>query len=79
MDVHAVKIELIQWLAELQDTAVLRQLQGLKKQQESPLELDAELSQELERRLERYESGETRFSSWDEVKDRVRNSAESNL
>jgi putative addiction module component (TIGR02574 family) len=79
MDVHAVKIELIQWLAELQDTAMLRQLQGLKKQQESALDLDAEHSQELDRRLERYENGEMHFAPWDEVKDRVRNTAKNAL
>ncbi len=74
MDVQSVKIDLIHWLTQLQDKSVLKQLQGLKEQQESSFELDAGHKKELDSRLEKYENGEMEFSPWDKVKDRVRNS-----
>lgn len=73
MDVQSIKIDLIHWLTELQDKAVLKKLQGLKEQQESTYELSKEQKKELDIRLERYEKGEMNFSSWDTVKDRIRN------
>lgn len=73
MDVQSVKIDLIHWLTELQDKAVLKQLQDLKEQQESSLELNAEQKKDLDGRLEKYRNGEMEFSPWDTVRDRVKN------
>lgn len=79
MDVQSVKIDLIQWLTELQDKSVLKKLQGLKEQQESSFGLNAEQKEELDSRLEKYENGEMKFSPWNTVKDRVRNRAKDAL
>jgi putative addiction module component (TIGR02574 family) len=73
MDIQSVKIDLIHWLTELQDTSVLKQLQGLKEQQESSHELSSEQKKEMDSRVEKYENGEMKFSSWDSVKNRIRN------
>lgn len=75
MDVQSVKIDLIHWLTELQDKTVLKKIQGLKEQQESTFELSAEQKNDLDGRLEKYENGEMEFSSWETVKNRVRNRA----
>jgi putative addiction module component (TIGR02574 family) len=79
MDIQAVKIDLIHWLTELQDKSVLKKLQGLKEQQESAYELSAEQMEELDGRLEKYENGKMKFSSWDSVKDSIRNRAKDTL
>ena len=72
MDIPSVKIELIHWLTELQDKSVLKKLQGLKEQQDSIYELTAEQQETLDGRLEKYEKGETKFSSWETVKGSIR-------
>ncbi len=79
MDVQSVKIDLIHWLTELQDKSTLKKLQGLKETQKDVFELGAEQEKELDHRLEKYENGEMKFSSWDAVKDRVRNRAKNGL
>ena len=79
MDVQSVKIDLIQWLTELQDKSVLKKLQVLKEQQESSFELSAEQRSELDGRLEKYENGEMEFSPWETVKNKVRNRAKDAL
>lgn len=75
MDIQSVKIDLIHWLSELEDMSVLEQIQSLKEEQENSFQLNAEQGEELESRLERYEKGEMRFSSWDAVKKRIRDRA----
>lgn len=75
MDIQSIKIELIHWLSELEDMSVLEQIQSLKEEQENSFQLNAEQGEELESRLERYEKGEMRFSSWDAVKKRIRDRA----
>ncbi|MEB2777880.1 addiction module protein [Algoriphagus sp. D3-2-R+10] len=79
MDVQSVKIDLIHWLTELQDKSILKQLQGLKEQQESFFDLSEKQIKELDSRLEKYENGEIKFSPWDEVKERVRSRAKDAL
>lgn len=61
MDVQSVKIDLIHWLTELQDKSVLKQLQGLKEQQESSFELNTEQKNELDSRLESMKKGKRSF------------------
>lgn len=79
MDIQSVKIDLIHWLTLLEDTYVLEKIQSLKEQQESSFELGEENQIELERRLQKYENGEMQFSSWDEVKSRVRTQSKDGL
>jgi len=79
MDVQSIKVDLIHWLTELQDKAVLRQLQELKEKQESSVELNEEQQKELDLRLEKYKNGKMVFSSWDSVKVRLRENAKDAL
>lgn len=79
MDIQSVKIDLIHWLTLLEDTYVLEKIQSLKEQQESSFEIGEENQIELERRLQKYENGEMQFSSWDEVKSRVRTQSKDGL
>ena len=72
MDIQSVKIDLIHWLTELQDQDILKKIQGIKIQEEGSLELSSEQEKELVDRIEEYENGKTKFSSWDTVKDRIR-------
>jgi len=79
MDIQSIKVDLIHWLTELQDQSVLEQLQGLKAQQESSFKLNHEQTKELDSRLEKYENGEMKFSSWDQVRERIKSRAEDDL
>ena len=73
MDIPSIKIELIKWLTNLQDKSMLEKLQGLKQEQEATFELSLEQEKEIDERLEKYESGKTHFSSWGEVKGKIKN------
>jgi len=75
MDIQTIKVDLIHWLTELEDKSVLNELIVLKEKQERSFELNAEQQKELDGRLEKYVKGEMEFSSWDTVKNRVRNRA----
>lgn len=79
MDIHSVKIDLIKWLTDLQDQKIIAQIQELKQQQESLPELSDAQKLELKERLEKYERGEMKFSSWDEVKQRIQKKAKDDL
>jgi putative addiction module component (TIGR02574 family) len=79
MDVQSIKIDLIHWLTEPEDQAILIKVQELKEEQEEDYELTKEQRQELETRLGKYEAGETHFSSWDTVQQRVRSRAKDGL
>ena len=79
MDIQSVKIDLIHWLTELQDKSILKKIQSLKEQQDDAFKLSADQKKELDSRLKKYENGEMKFSSWDTVKDRIRNSAKDAL
>jgi hypothetical protein len=74
MDVQSIKIDLIHWLTELQDESILIKIQGLKNQQNSSFNLSSEQIKELEDRFDKYEKGDMDFSSWDAVKEKIRNS-----
>jgi len=78
MDIQSFKIDFIQWLTQVQDKSVLEKLQNFKKEQEI-LDISSEQFQELDRRLDKYESGDMTFSSWDTVKERIRNSDKENI
>lgn len=46
---------------------------------EGDYQLSVRQQEELDRRLEKYENEEMKFSSWDTVKDRIRNRVKSGL
>ncbi|MFN3997442.1 addiction module protein [Algoriphagus sp.] len=71
MDVAALKLDLIQWLAQIQDESLLKKIQFIRDSKEENLELSEEQLLELDQRLEKYERGEINFSSWEKVKDRM--------
>ena len=79
MDTKSIKIDLIHWLTELQDTSILKELQILKDRHKEMYDLSTDQEKELDIRLEKYEAGEMKFSSWDTVKDRIRNRAKDAL
>ena len=79
MDTKSIKIDLIHWLTELQDTSILKELQILKDRHKETHQLTTDQEKELDIRLEKYEAGEMKFSSWDTVKDRIRNRAKDAL
>jgi putative addiction module component (TIGR02574 family) len=79
MDVAALKLDLIQWLAQIQDESLLKKIQLIRDSKEEILELSEEQLLELDQRLEKYERGEMNFSSWEKVKERVKNRAKNEI
>ena len=79
MDTKSIKRDLIHWLTELQDPSILKELQILKDRPKETYQLSTDQEKELDIRLEKYEAGEMKFSSWDTVKDRIRNRAKDAL
>jgi hypothetical protein len=70
MDIQSLKIDIIHWLTELTDKNVLEKIEAIKK--ETELELTSVQQLELEKRLNKYELGETELKSWEETKINVR-------
>lgn len=79
MDVAALKLDLIQWLAQIQDETLLKRIQSIKDSKNEDLELSEEQLLELDERLEKYERGEMNFSSWEKVKERVKTRAKNEI
>lgn len=73
MTIESLKIDLIHWLSELDDRHTLEELLRIKKKQEKAGLLNEKQKEELDKRLDKYESGEMEFASWDTVKQRVKN------
>ncbi|MFC0655155.1 addiction module component [Mongoliitalea lutea] len=72
MDIQSVKIDLIHWLTELEDTSILKKLQIIKELEENTLLLSEEQQKELDIRLEKYENGQLEFTFWEIVKTRIK-------
>ncbi len=70
MDIKSLKLELIKWLTELQDTSMLETLKRLKEKGED--KLTTSQREVLQERLHQYESGEITFSTWKDTKEQVR-------
>jgi len=72
MEPRQIKEELYQYI-ETGDQKLLKMLHAVAKEYATD---DVEVSEmqlhELDRRLEKYANGEMNFSSWDDVKERVR-------
>lgn len=73
MTIESLKIDLIHWLSELDDRHTIEKLLRIKEKQEKADLLNENQKEELDTRLDKYESGEMEFSSWDTVKQRVKN------
>lgn len=69
MDIQSLKIDLIHWLTELKDTAVLEKINAIKEETDG---LTESQHAELERRLEKYSKGEMNFKSWEDAKESIR-------
>jgi putative addiction module component (TIGR02574 family) len=63
-----VKYRLIEKLIHTEDEDLLNQVQEILES----TELTEKQKQELDRRMEKYEKGETKLYTWDEVKERIR-------
>ncbi|MBA4300736.1 putative addiction module component, TIGR02574 family [Algoriphagus alkaliphilus] len=75
MDVVSLKLDLIKWLSHLQDEAILKKIHSIKKANDQEIGLTSEQLEELDRRLDKYERGEMNFSTWENVKARVKSRA----
>ena len=78
MNVEATKLELMQLLLNTQKENILLQLKEIFER-EGDVELSKEQEQELSHRLEKYDSGKMKFSSWEESKERIRTRAKNAL
>ncbi len=70
MDKKTIKLELIHWLTELQDTEILKILQKLKETGEG--KLTKAQQKDLQERLNRYDAGELTFIDWKDAKEKIR-------
>ncbi|MFA6058267.1 MAG: addiction module protein [Taibaiella sp.] len=66
------RLSLIQWLIETKDENAISKIKEIKNESASLTEAQQMV---LAKRLERYRNGETKFSSWDDVKKRIRSDA----
>ncbi|MBN7810690.1 addiction module protein [Algoriphagus sp. H41] len=69
MDLQAIKLDLIQWLATLQDRSVLEQLQAFKQQQKNGLSESHKAL--LDERIESYQSNPGNVRDWEDVMDEI--------
>lgn len=70
MDIQSLKIDIIHWLTELKDKTVLEKIHAIKKEED--IELSQAQQTELDKRLKKYEAGETKFKSWEETRASIR-------
>lgn len=72
MDVKTLKKDLVQWVRNIDDPKLILDLWNFKTKQEFSEELTTNQLEELEKRLERYDSGKMEFSDWETVKENIR-------
>lgn len=65
-----IKLDSIHWLIETTDTVTLEKIQATRSSSFSGLTPEQEVI--LDERIEKYEKGLLRFSSWEEVKERIK-------
>lgn len=70
MDIQRQKIDIIHWLTQLKDKAVLDKIQAIKD--DASFDLSSSQKMELNDRLEKYERGEMKFKSWEKTKASIR-------
>lgn len=64
MDIQSIKVDLIHWLTELQDRAILEKLQAFKNHQEGLSDAHKAI---LDERLASYENDPGKVLDWDDV------------
>ena len=69
MDSEKIKLDLIQWLIETTDTEAIKKIQSIRSS--STLGLTPEQETTLGERMEKYEKGLMKFSSWKDAKSRI--------
>jgi hypothetical protein len=69
MQEEEIKLGLIQWIAETNDVDSIKKIQTIRN---SSIHLTAEQESILEKRMEKYEQGLMKFSSWNEVKNKIK-------
>lgn len=65
MDIQAIKLELIQWLTELNDRTVIEQMLAFKKHQSTVLSAADKIL--LDERITSYEQNPGQAIAWEEV------------
>jgi hypothetical protein len=68
MGTEEIRLDLIHWISETTDIGVLKKIQKIRHLSSG---LSPEQETILEQRMEKYEKGEMKFSTWDEVKKRI--------
>ncbi len=74
MDLQAEKIELVKLLLETQKESLIKKIMALLKDQREneDFEFLESHKEELDRRLSRMEKGETKFYTWEEVEQKLK-------
>lgn len=72
MNTKALKKDLVQWVKDTDDPTLIKDLWAFKTKLESGQDISNDQLEELEKRLDKYESGKMEFSSWDTVKKNIR-------
>lgn len=67
------RLSIIQWLIETSDEKAISKIKEIRNKSVSLTEAQYSV---LAKRLERLGRGETKFSSWDDVKKRIQSNAE---
>ncbi len=74
MDLQAEKIELVKLLLETQKESLIKKIKDLLKDQSEneDFELLESHKEELDRRLSRMEEGKTKFYTWEQVEQKLK-------
>ncbi|MDO5970034.1 addiction module protein [Flavivirga aquimarina] len=73
MDLQAEKIELVKLLLETKKESLIKKIKMIfKEEQDSSYELPESHKEELDRRLKRLEKGETKFYTWEQVEQKLK-------
>lgn len=73
MDLQAEKIELVKLLLETKKESLIKKIKMIfKEEQDLSYELPESHKEELDRRLKRLEKGETKFYTWEQVEQRLK-------
>ena len=73
MDLQAEKIELVKLLLETKKESLIKKIKMIfKEEQDLSYELPESHKEELDRRLKRLEKGETKFYTWEQVEQKLK-------
>ncbi len=73
MDLQAEKIELVKLLLETKKESLIKKIKMIfKEEQDASYELPESHKEELDRRLKRLEKGETKFYTWEQVEEKLK-------